>query len=64
MNFYSLEKNSGCGRELASELEQQVRFLDDSVVTEYVTRIGRKLVRNSDAKLPFTINVIDVYCRY
>lgn len=52
------------GRELASELEQQVRVLDDSVVTEYVTRIGRKLVRNSDAKLLFTIKVIDAYCRH
>lgn len=64
MNFYSLEREQRRGRELASESEQKVRVLDDSVVTEYVTRIGRKLVRNSDAKLPFTIKVIDAYCRY
>ncbi|HZQ70150.1 MAG TPA: M48 family metallopeptidase, partial [Terriglobales bacterium] len=59
VNFYSLEREQRLGRELASELEQQVRVLDDSVVTEYVTRIGQKLVRNSDAKVPFTIKVID-----
>ena len=59
VNFYSLEREQRLGRELASELEQQVRVLDDSVVTEYATRIGQKLVRNSDAKVPFTIKVID-----
>jgi len=59
VNFYSLEREQRLGRELASELEQQVRVLDDSVVTEYATRIGQKLVRNSDAQVPFTIKVID-----
>jgi predicted Zn-dependent protease len=29
------------------------------VVTEYVNRVGQNLVRNSDAKVPFTIKVID-----
>src|SRR5262249_62301464 len=28
-------------------------------VAEYVNRIGQNLVRNSDAKVPFTIKVID-----
>jgi predicted Zn-dependent protease len=59
VNFYSLEKEQRLGRELASELEQQVRLLDDVVITEYVNRIGQNLVRNSDAKVPFTIKVID-----
>jgi len=31
----------------------------DPVVTEYVNRVGQNLVRNSDAKVPFTIKVID-----
>jgi predicted Zn-dependent protease len=59
VNFYSLEKEQRLGRELASELEQQARILDDPVVTEYVNRIGQNLVRNSDAKVPFTIKVIE-----
>src|SRR5437763_548664 len=29
------------------------------LITEYVNRIGQNLVRNSDAKVPFTIKVID-----
>ena len=29
------------------------------VVTEYVNRVGQNVVRNSDARVPFTIKVID-----
>jgi predicted Zn-dependent protease len=32
---------------------------DDAVVTEYVNRVGNKLVRISDAQVPFTIKVSD-----
>ena len=34
-------------------------MIQDPVVTEYVNRIGQNLVRNSDAKVPFTIKVVD-----
>ena len=34
-------------------------LVDDPVVAEYVNRVGQNLVRNSDAKVPFTIKVID-----
>jgi predicted Zn-dependent protease len=33
--------------------------VEDPVVTEYVNRIAQNLIRNSDAKVPFTIKVID-----
>jgi predicted Zn-dependent protease len=33
--------------------------VSDPVITEYVNRIAQNLVRNSDAKIPFTIRVID-----
>ena len=59
VNFYSLEREQRLGRELAQELEQQVRLLDDAVITEYMNRVGQNLVRNSDAKVPFIIKVID-----
>lgn len=59
VNFYSLEKEQELGRELASELEREVRLIDDPTVTEYVNRLGQNLVRNSDAKVPFTIKLID-----
>jgi len=29
------------------------------VIAEYVNRVGQNLVRNSDAKVPFTIKVLD-----
>jgi predicted Zn-dependent protease len=39
-------------------VERQARILDDPLVTEYVNRIGQNLVRNSDARVPFTFKVI------
>ena len=59
MNFYNLDKEQALGKELAMEVEQASRLVTDPVVTEYVNRIGQNLVRNSDAKVPFTIKVID-----
>src|SRR5947199_5001828 len=59
VNFYSLEKEIALGKGLAQEIERQARIIDDPVIAEYVNRIGQNLVRNSDAKVPFTIKVID-----
>jgi predicted Zn-dependent protease len=58
-NWYSLEKEIRMGKEYAMQVEQSVRLVQDPVVNEYVNRIGQNLVRNSDAKVPFTIKVID-----
>jgi predicted Zn-dependent protease len=58
-NFYSLEKEIALGKQLAQEVERSSKLIDDPVVTEYVNRIGQNLVRNSDARVPFTIKVID-----
>jgi len=59
VNFYSLEKEIALGKQLAQEVERQAKIIDDPVIAEYVNRIGQNLVRNSDAKVPFTIKVID-----
>jgi len=59
VNFYSLEKEIGLGKQLAQEVERQAKIIDDPVVAEYVNRVGQNLVRNSDAKVPFTIKVLD-----
>jgi predicted Zn-dependent protease len=40
-------------------VERQSKVVNDPVVSEYVNRIGQNLVRNSDAKVPFTIKVIE-----
>jgi len=58
-NWYSLEKEIRMGKQYAMQIEQSVRLVQDPVVNEYVNRIGQNLVRNSDAKVPFTIKVID-----
>ena len=59
VNFYSLEKEIALGKQLAQEVERQAKIVDDPVVAEYVNRLGQNLVRNSDAKVPFTIKVLD-----
>jgi beta-barrel assembly-enhancing protease len=59
MNFYSLEKEMALGRQLASQVEMQARIITDPMVNDYINHLGQNIVRNSDAKVPFTIKVID-----
>jgi predicted Zn-dependent protease len=58
-DWYSLETEIRMGKEYSQQVEASVKLVQDPVVTEYVNRIGQNLVRNSDAKVPFTIKVID-----
>jgi hypothetical protein len=55
----SQEKEMAIGRQLAAQVEQQAKLVDDPIVTEYVNRVGQNIVLHSDAKVPFTIKVID-----
>jgi predicted Zn-dependent protease len=59
INFYSLEKEIALGKGLAQEVERQAKIIDDPIIAEYVNRVGQNIVRNSDAKVPFTIKVLD-----
>jgi predicted Zn-dependent protease len=59
VNFYSIEKEIALGKQLATEVQRQSKIITDPTIAEYVNRIGQNLVRNSDAKVPFTIKVID-----
>ncbi|HMF79713.1 MAG TPA: M48 family metallopeptidase [Bryobacteraceae bacterium] len=59
VNWYSLEKEIGLGKQLAQQVERQSKIVNDPIVAEYVNRIGQNLVRNSDAKVPFTIKVLE-----
>jgi predicted Zn-dependent protease len=58
-NWYSLDKQVAMGRSYSQQVEHGAKLVNDPVITEYVNRIGQNLVRNSDAKVPFTIKVID-----
>lgn len=55
----SREKEMQIGRQIAMEVEQQTKLVTDPVITEYVNRVGQNIVLHSDAKVPFTIKVID-----
>lgn len=55
----STEKEVRQGREFAAEVDRQSKFIDDPVVTEYINRVGQNIVLHSDAKVAFTIKVID-----
>ena len=55
----SQAKEVAIGRQLALEVEQQAKMVEDPIITEYVNRVGQNVVLNSDAKIPFTIKVID-----
>jgi beta-barrel assembly-enhancing protease len=58
-NWYSLDKQVAMGRQYSQMVEHGAKLVSDPVVTEYINRLGQNLVRNSDAKVPFTIKVID-----
>src|SRR2546422_6853272 len=55
----STEKEVRQGREFAAEVDRESKFIDDPVVTEYINRVGQNIVLHSDAKVTFTIKVID-----
>jgi predicted Zn-dependent protease len=58
-NLYSLEKEVGLGRRLAGSVEQNAHLFEDAEVREYVDDLVQRLARNSDARVPFTVRVID-----
>lgn len=59
VNFYSLQKERALGQQLANQVESQSRVIRDPVIEDYINRVGQDIVRHSDAKVPFTIKVID-----
>jgi predicted Zn-dependent protease len=59
IEFYSLDKEIALGRQLAAEVDRETKFVTDPLITEYVNRVGQNLVLHSDAKVPFTIKVVD-----
>jgi hypothetical protein len=54
----SKEKEVAIGRQIAMEVEQQAKLVEDPIVTEYINRVGQNVVLHSDAKIPFTIKVM------
>src|SRR5580658_8621194 len=59
INFFSIEREMAVGKQLSQELERHSTLVTDKIITEYVNRLGQKLVAHSDAKIPITIKVIE-----
>jgi len=59
MDWYSIETEIRMGKDYATQIEASLKLVNDPVINEYVNRVGQNLVRNSDAKVPFTIKVVD-----
>jgi len=49
----------GLGKQLSMQVESSARLVTDPVINEYVNRIGQNLVRHSDARVPFSIKILD-----
>ncbi len=58
-NWFSTDWEIRVGKQYSMEIEKSAHLVTDPVFVEYVFRIGQNLVKNSDAKVPFTIKVID-----
>lgn len=58
-NFYSRKREHALGERLAVAFDHSTKLVTDPVVEDYINRLGQKLVRYSDADVPFTIKVID-----
>jgi len=59
INFYNFDKEVAIGRQFAREVDQSAKLVEDPVIVEYINKVGQNLVLHSDAKVPFTIKVID-----
>jgi beta-barrel assembly-enhancing protease len=59
INFYSLDKEVALGRQYAQEVDRTAKLIEDPVIADYINKVGQNLVLHSDAKVPFTIKVID-----
>jgi Zn-dependent protease with chaperone function len=58
-NIYSQKRERQLGQNLAAAFDSSSRIVNDPVLNDYVNRLAQKIVRNSDAEIPFTVRLID-----
>ena len=58
-NIYSLKREHELGLSLAAAFDRNSKIVHDPVLNDYVDRLAQKIVRNSDAEVPFTVRLID-----
>jgi predicted Zn-dependent protease len=58
-SLISLQKEIAIGQRYAAQIDRTAHLLKDPVVTEYVNRVEQNIARNSDAKIPITVHIIE-----
>ncbi|MGH9438764.1 MAG: M48 family metallopeptidase [Terriglobia bacterium] len=58
-SIISLQKEVAIGKQYADQIDHSAKLIKDPVVNEYVNRLAQNLARNSDAKVPVSVKVID-----
>jgi predicted Zn-dependent protease len=58
-NLYSLKREHALGENIAAGFDRTTKIVNDPIVNNYVNRLAQKIVRYSDADIPFTVKVID-----
>jgi len=58
-NLYTVKRERELGEKFAASFDHNMKALNDSVVTDYINRLGQAIVRNSDAEVAFTIKLIE-----
>jgi len=58
-NLYSVKREHELGQSLAASFDRTTRVIHDPVVNDYINNLAQKIVRYSDADIPFTVKVID-----
>jgi predicted Zn-dependent protease len=57
--FYSIQREVALGRQMAAEVDRGSELITDPAINEYVNRVAQNIVLHSDAKIPFTVKVIN-----
>lgn len=58
-SIISEQKEVAIGKQYADQIDHSAKLIKDPVVNEYVNRLAQNLARNSDAKVPISVKVID-----
>jgi beta-barrel assembly-enhancing protease len=58
-SLISMQKEMAVGKQYATQIDQSAKLIKDPVVVEYVNRLEQNIARNSDAKFPISVKLID-----
>jgi predicted Zn-dependent protease len=58
-SIISMQKEMAIGKQYEEQIDHSAKLVKDPVVNEYVNRLAQNIARNSDAKFPISVKVID-----